>query len=41
MSELLKLVLTDSDARGSQARKAAAANATDSFAPWGPGLVEE
>lgn len=34
MSELLKLVLTDKSARGANARKAAAANATDNFAPW-------
>lgn len=41
MSELLQLVLTDETARGDNARKVAAAKATDSFAPWGPGLQDE
>ncbi len=34
MSELLKLVLVDKTARGTNASKVAAANATDKFAPW-------
>jgi hypothetical protein len=36
MGELLTVVLTNKTARGSSARKVAAAKATDDFAPWGP-----